>query len=348
MNDQQQEKLQVDPYRILLIGWNSTHVRAYIQELIGAGHKVFWCGHQAHEIKGLVGWFDMEKLPAAASIHDGNSVGYRPFKVESLLDMLGGWKMAWDVILHFDDWNIPSDFHKLHIPYIYYCSELFFPVVPGIADYVLTPSYAAMELLMKKYKNKYKFAVLPWAIRYEMLGQSPHFEKERDIPCSFAGKVHAYKFYEQRQQMLPALADLIPGFEGHWYRPAEGLEAFDPGFKFKVERGKGQLDGLEYTNLLLNSKFGINFPTLLGPNFRDYEVPGCGAILLTLETQDHHLAGFEDGVNCYYFKTVEDVLEIVNERYDKDLAVRAWEWIQQENTYHDRYLVLQEMLDNIL
>lgn len=341
------EEIATEPYLILVLGWNSTHVRAYIKELMGAGHQVYWVGHQAHEIKGLVGYLDIQYLPGNVQLYENLPVGYRQFSIESLLDLLGGRKMKWDLILHFDDWTITTDQTRLNIPYIYYCSELFYPVVPHVAEYMITPSYAARDLLVRRYKNRFKYCVIPWALRYEMLGISPQFDRKRPVSCSFAGKVHAYKFYKERQAILPFLQEHLEGFEGHWYRPAEGLEAFNPDYKPVPEQGKGQLDGEEYTNMLLRSRFGINFPTPLGPNFRDYEVPGMGGILITRHTKDHDLAGFRDGENCYYFETPDDVLEIVNERYDLEMARRGWQWTHVSNTYHHRYLELINLIQQI-
>jgi len=342
---------KASPLRILVVGWNSTHVRAYLQHLIDAGHIVFWVGHGAFRMnEQIYGVLNIEYVPGAATSYNGPMgqvpAGNRCFKFDSLMDMLGGWKMDFDLLLHFQDWTHFTDLHRLPFPYIFFLTEPFYPVVSRIVDHVVTPGYELQRYVDWKYKKRFSTSVIPWALRNELVGISPYLF-ERTIPCSFAGKVHNYQFYKNRQEILPKIVEAIPGFVGHWTKERSNEEVFQK-TDFKIEMGKGRLDGPEYTDLLLKSKFGINFPTFWGPNFRDYEVPGLGALLLTQKTRDHELAGFEHGKNCYFFTTAEDAIDLIKNCYDEEVARAGFLHIHKNNLYCDRFAELDDLVEGLV
>ena len=105
------------------------------------------------------------------------------------------------------------------------------------------------------------------------------------------------------------------------------IEKHKQGSARQPESGKGVLGPTKYTDLLQSSKIALNVPTPAGCNFRDIEACLSGAMLLTLHTTDMDLLGFEDEVNCRYYSSKEEALEIIQKGFDPEIAMRGWDLV---------------------
>jgi hypothetical protein len=271
--------------------------------------------------------------------------------IKSIIDMVG---YDFDVIIHFQNWLNTTDEDKCEIPYIYYLTEPFYDVVPKSAHMVLTPAVSLTEQVKKKYGNQYKYGVLPWALRYgvhkiwkQLAPQNAFDVKNRPVDACFSGKMYNYDFYTPRREFVLGVEEKIPNFEGHWFGPVE--DPYDMfGSKAYPERGKGALNLIDYTSMLTRSKFGINYPTDFGVNYRDFEVPASGAVLLTRKNPDHKILGLKDGVNCRIYKTVDEAVEIIKDGYDLDIALEGFNHTIQKHNYINRTRALLQAVEEVM
>lgn len=99
------------------------------------------------------------------------------------------------------------------------------------------------------------------------------------------------------------------------------------------EAGKGLIGNVRYATVLQSTKVALNVPTPAGFNFRDIEICLAGAMLLTKHTTDHDLLGFEDGINCRYYSTKEEALEIIKHGYDPEIAAKGWDLVTHGRSF---------------
>jgi len=296
------------------------------------------------------------------------------------MDSIG---MNFDVVFHTANWIDFTDLEKSPIPYVYFASEPFYPIVPKCAWEVVTPTRVYTDYLQAQHGGRYKkYHVLPWAFRDQMryvsnetmlkAGPDPatkksnfFLAKNRPVGCAWAGKINGYKFYEKRKQFVLKMEELLgDAFEGHWVTGRLLVNEEIGEKRLEAERGRGHLHPYEYAQILVKSQYGLNVPTQFGPNFRDFEVPGCGAVLLTnnikhpiLEEQEGtegfdpkirvsemEWIGFRDGENCIFYNSPEEAAEIVKTGYNEDISVHGWYFINQKHTYVHRTLDLIKIL----
>jgi hypothetical protein len=318
------------PPRILLIGdnmWNPC--RAYARAFRQWGYNVFHVGRGAPDI-------DLAHLPNRNMQYNGpfgrHQTQVRIFKLKSLLDCIG---LDFDLIFHIQDWTLPSGTSP--VPYFFYCTEAMLPVCPQPTTFALGATDAMKRIIRRDYPNIRTLGYLPHCVPGVMPKNAVFPENPRPIKASFAGEIYAlYEAYAQRRKIVQTLKQDMPGFEGHWLG-----ESFDeknriiPPDQRRVEAGQGRLGPDPYVKLLMNSKVGLNIPTAAGANFRDVEVPSLGAMLVTLQTPDHYLMGFRDGINCRFFDgTPEDAIAKCN-NYSEEIARKGWELVVKGYQWKD-------------
>jgi len=349
-------KKPADPYeifkeprktKILLIAWN-VHPGKDFALIFDQMKNVelTWIGQDDPNIPSyLRPNLDLRRIPVKQFIYNGPlgsvPLAIRRFSLKSLLDLFG---YDFDLILHLQDWTVFTDVEKSPIPYIYYHSEPFYPEVPFCAWKVVASTQYELLYLQRKYGSRFKYDYLPFALRNDLIRRDVNEEK-RDIPASFAGELfHFDQMYNERREIVQYLEKTIPEkFESHYLGPY-GENTKDPR---EILAGKGRLDGEEYPNLLLKSQIGLNVPTGDNCNFRDFEVPGLGALLLTKESTDLRLLGFKDGINCIFYKTKEEAEEVIRNGYDPEIAQAGYFHVITDHTYFKRmnYLLNPIMID---
>lgn len=307
--------------RVLFIGsGRTTPSRHWLTALREAGYDVFHVGEVSRDL-------DISNISvsrASFSTPFGNTTAtVRMIDIENLIDMIG---ITFDLVFHVQDHVFPTNRRRCSIPYFYLVTEVMAPYVPSCAHVVLCAT-DAIKRMMVAGDNKVRqgYVYMPHAVRLHE--KEPTYpSNERPILASFAGELYKFAgkmdmYVNRRETVLYLEGMLGDDFSCHYMaRP-------DKHGKRDLGAGRGRLGPRAYNELLRKSKIGINAGTVGGMNFRDLEVPLNGAMLVTMETPDHALMGFEDGVNCRFYETPEEALEIVKNGYDPDIARAGWELV---------------------
>jgi len=326
--------INVPKGKVLLIGaFHTSPVNELPMILKMLGYEVFKCGPTNKNFDDLVD-LNLISVPTKVKGFIDNVFGcgrnlvskIRELSLKSILSIIG---KDFDFILHFQDWMFFNDIDKCSIPYIYVSSEFWYPWLPRIADHVFCQYQITKDVL------DFHYPLVKKEIWYSgvisgLIVNNP-FEVNRNIKVSFAGGMHQFdEIYQNRRDVMFYLRDNLDGdFVGHWDKVVEKDDKPEP------EEGEGRLTGLKYKTLLANSKIGINASSG-GANFRDLEVCGTGAMLLTNKTIDHERMGFKDNVNCRFYETKEEALEIINTISDKDIlriAKEGYNLVRKNWTY---------------
>lgn len=330
--------------KILLIAWNVHPGKDFAQIFDQMDNvELTWIGTDDPDTPCyLRPDLNLKNFPVRQFIYNGPfgsiPLAIREFKLTSLLDMFG---YDFDLILHLQDWTIFTDKVKSPIPYIYIHSEAFYPEVPFCAWKVIGSTQFELDFLRRKYGSRFKYDYLPFALRTDLIRHDVN-EKKRTIKGSFAGELfHFDQMYNDRREIVQYLEKAIPNdFQSHYLGPY-GKNPEDPR---EILAGKGRLCGKEYTELLLKTQIGLNIPTGDNCNFRDFEVPGLGALLLTRESTDLKQLGFKDGENCIYYKTKEEAEEVIKNGYDPEIAQAGYLHVITNHTYFKRMHELTDMM----
>lgn len=327
--------------RILLLGDNSNPVADYYQIFKEMGYYVFWAGDGAAHFDTINFKRNIE-VNAISMQYAGEAVVYtRRYPLSYLLDQIG---RDFDVILQFQGWYYPSDTTKSPIPHIYYCSEGWWPEIPKSVWKVAVPNEQTKQLILLQGCNSHisecDISVIPFSIGGVFNNRK--LNADRPIKASWAGDLYRFALlYKERRDLLyplikdPRLKDQI---EAHW---VDGKPWNYDGPHWK--QGKGKLDSIDYPDLLDRSQFGINIPTRLGSNFRDLEVPACGACLVTKRTPDLLEMGFVDKENCYLYSTYEELVAILQQPYNPAVALKGY-WLVNSKHRHIHRIPLFEAL----
>ena len=347
-------KTPVDPYKIfkeprktkiLLIAWNVHPGKDFAQIFDQMDNvELTWIGTDDPNTPCyLRPDLNLQNIPLRQFVYNGPfgsiPLAIREISLKSILDLFG---YNFDLIFHIQDWTIITDKEKAPIPYIYYHSEAFYPEVPFCAWKVIASTRFELNFLSRKYGYRFKYDYLPFALRNDLIRRDIN-EKKRTIKGSFAGELfHFDQMYNERREIVQYLEKqfIQENFETHYLGPY-GEDSKEPR---EILSGKGRLCGEEYIDLLLKTQVGLNVPTGDNCNFRDFEIPGLGALLLTKETTDLKNLGFKDGENCIYYKTKEEAEEIIKNGYDPVIAQAGYLHVITNHTYFKRMHELTDMM----
>lgn len=305
------------PPRILYIGnANSNPGVYYLQGLIDAGYRVYHVGVNSKS------GFELSNIPERpyniVTEVGPAQVNIREFSLKSLLDIVGH---EWDAIVHVQNWLYFTDYELSPIPYYFYCTEVAYPRIPRCAWYVLSATHTIKKQNKRNSNWIRSYLYHPHSIPIIRGKQIKYPKLKRTILGSFAGELYSLPLYKTRREIVKNV-EKLDGFETHYLGPKLSRDG-----ERKPESGKGKLKAIPYSNLLLKSKSILNVPSVGGANFRDLEGPALGAMLVTIETPDLLLMGFEDGVNCRTYKTSEEAMKIIESEYDVEIAKKGWELI---------------------
>ena len=339
------------PRRILFIGWWGDPANSLTEMFLRKGCEVTWWGDGATNMQPIVPGVDIHYLPCRYETVPNGPLGpctisVRRVKLNTILEL---FPTRFDMIFHCQDWEIIESDGKSDIPYFYYWTEMFVPYVPKAATHVICLNDKAVELAKLYYRNQFLYMKMPFALREGMNlytnTQPQRFTpggQNRPVQCSFAGKVYGFKFYEPRHEVISHLAKAVPGFKSwcnSFIDPYTGI-TYPP---IGVDAG---LCWQAYTDVLGRTNKGINVPTIVAPNFRDFEVPGAGAELVTQDVPGMKELGFKDGVNCHFYKTKEEAAEICKQPYDRKVAFEGHYLVHQEHTWERRFEPFWKYIEN--
>jgi len=324
-------KVPPRPARILYIGSGTTTPGiTYLHALQDAGFNIYHVGEGSRQ-------FDITHIPKKPFIvrtPTGNAhVMIRNLPLKALLDMIG---YEFDLIFHVQDWTYFTDMERSPIPYFFYCTEIAYTFIHKSVWVVLAATEAIKQIVMQEAPQLQGFVYHPHSV---LMGHEevkfPDM-KTRTNSVFFAGEVYRLgELYEERRKVIKFIED-VKDASIHYLAPP----GKNPQEMRKAEKGIGLLNSKQYTDFLLESKIGINIPTIGGANFRDVEVPATGAMLVTRRTPDMDMMGFEDYVNCRFYDTPDEAREIILNGYDPEIAKAGWElvvrgrrWFKHQNPY---------------
>lgn len=334
--------------KVLFIGWFGDPANSLIEMFLKHGCEVYLFMDGAtnlllpYNMPGV----DIHYIPnghfetVTGPLGDVN-INTRHFKLENIL---ADFNQRFDMIFHCQDWNIIESDGKSDIPYFYYWTEMFVPYVPKAATHVICLNPKAVDLCRLYYRNQYIYITMPFALRECFTAMiSSHPERftpgaqPRPLQGSFAGKIYGFNFYKDRPLIVKHLKDNVHGFQT-W------CPSFKYNDQYSAENRQLPPIGVDkslswpaYMGVLSRSKWGLNIPSPLSPNFRDFEIPACGAMLLTRETPGLKELGFKDGKNCFTYKTKEEAAEIAKHDYDRSIAFEGWYLVMQQHTWQRRF-----------
>jgi len=320
--------------KILLIGDRSNPVDDYYEILTKMGYYVFWVGDNALHFNTINFKRNVE-INQCSLAYAGEAVVYtKRFSLAALLSQIG---TDFDLILQFQGWFYPNDMEKSPIPYIYYNSEGWWPEIPKVAWKVAVPNQTTKDLVIAQnphIKNA-DISIIPFSIGGVFNARNFVLPQKRDKLVSYAGSLYRFTLlYQERRDLLfkllidPDLQDLT---FFHW---EDGKPWNYEGPHFKC--GKGALGAVDYTQLLDESEYGLNIPTRLGANFRDLEVPACGAILITKKNQDLVDMGFVHSQNCYFYQTYDELKRILEIPYSPAIAMMGYTLVNLKHRHIHR------------
>jgi len=309
---------------ILYIGSGLTNPGAtYLKAFRESGFHLFHVGEGSQE-------YPLQALPQEVSVEE-NAYGRTHVRIRrlNLIQLLELLKVPFDAIFHVQDWTDFDDWEQSPIPYFYFCTEMAQPYVPRPAQFILCATNNIMKYVKEKYPGKKGYVYHPYSIPFNKGGKFVYPDTKRDISCSFAGELYKLgPIYQDRQDVIHYVKEKVKDAELHYLAPPNPEK---PNAQRKVASGMGLLNADNYRSLLMSSKIGINVPTRGGFNFRDLEIPATGGMLLTHRTTDLDEMGFQDGVNCRYYDTKEEAVEILLNRdldaENKRIAEQGWELI---------------------
>ena len=314
--------------RILYIGDNrSSPGIMYHQALRKCGYNIFHVGNGA---KG----FDTDNLykrPYVIKNEIGPAqVQIIEFKLTSLLDIVG---YDFDAIVHVQNWLYFTDMETSPLPFYFYCTEIAYPRVPRCAWYVLYPTEAIGKFLKRDCTWVKGYSYHPHSVMITDGLSVKYPSIKRTIQSSFCGELYSLPLYQPRREIIKYLQENSDIFEAHYEGPR------DKESKRAIEGGRGRLQAVQYCNLMLKTRCAFNVPSIGGANFRDIEAPASGSMLVTISTPDHYLMGFEDGINCKFYTSKEEALDIIQGDWDPEIAKAGWDlimhgriWYQHQNT----------------
>lgn len=316
--------------RILYIGnADSNPGVLYLQALVQSGYDVFHVGNNSTTFNTT----GLPRKPFFVKTQVGPAqVQICEFSLKSLLDMVG---YDWDAIVHVQNWIYFTDTELSPIPYYFYCTEIAYPRVPRCAWHVLAATDVIKRVLKLNCRWVKTFIYHPHSVPLIQGTTIKYPRLKKTIKGSFAGELYSLPLYRDRRETVKFVQEKVEGFEAHYLgQLVKGQEK-----KGRLpESGKGKLDAIKYTNLLLKTRCALNVPTVGGTNFRDLEALSMGAMLVTMGTPDLYLMGIEDGINCRIFKNKEEAVEIIDNDWEPEIARKGWEtvffgrkWWQQKD-----------------
>lgn len=322
--------------RILLIGDMSNPVADYYELLKKIGYHVFWAGDNAVHLNTINFTSSVELNPFSMPYAGEAVVRVKRYPIKYLLDQIGH---DFDLILHFQGWFQPSDL-TCDIPYIYYCSEGWWPEIPTCATLIAVPNAQTKMLVLQAnpHRSPEDISIIPFSIG--ALFNNRRILTNRNTEISWAGDIYRFGLlYRERREILTKLLDEKGiHIEAHW-QDGKTWNADHPHWK----QGKGFLNAEDYTTLLDNSQYGLNIPTRLGSNFRDLEVPACGAILVTKPTPDLQAMGFEHGKNCYFYNTYDELVQILRKPFNIGIAMLGYTLVNMQHRHIHRIPLFEDL-----
>jgi len=286
--------------------------------------------------------------------HDVRFYGYgygeghiKPFELNEVID-----ELEFEPDLIYTHWARdvglgPKGLAETDIPKVHYTTEYFHWnyrkedhfIKKYEIDLVLVPNSPMVERMSSL--RGFNARLLPFSVDTNIF-------KPRDVErnLSVSAVMHAKGWYCGRIEIL------------------ENVEAIEDSYIFGAWRNSKKLFHDVYIGVYTRSKMAVNgcrihessvgtrysagtqsdFPYLTFTNWKNVEIPACGAILLTQETEDLEIMGFRHLENCVMFDNPNEIPSIVNgllednERREK-IAKAGLEHVRQ---HHSNEVRVQE------
>jgi len=336
-----------NPLQILLIGDNTKYsptAQLYYGYLKDKYH-VTWVGTDAKDLNTANFPRTHIKLNGIMGKTD---VSHQKMKLSTILDIFNDKKF--DLIIHFQNAIQFTEDKPSKIAYIYIIQEMWNYTIPESTSLVLCANYSGIEQLKYYYKNKFPIMHFPTPLNVNF--QLPiNFNKEREYDCSFTGELYyPFEVLEERRKIIKYCnknLDLVEGYNSlfGWFE-----SKIQEGGKRNIEIGSGRLTQQSYRDVLIRSKRALNCPTLSGCNFRDFEIMGAGALLITKRTEDLDIMGFKHGIHCYFYDTKEEALDLLLMEYTDDqiqIAINGYDLVNSL-TYSQSCKILEVIFLELL
>jgi len=135
------------------------------------------------------------------------------------------------------------------------------------------------------------------------------------------------------------------GFCGNINNRGPLLDILDKHFKLKRDIF---VIGHSMVAAINSYKVGFNANISIDINYRNFETIGCGTCLLTSANAHYGTLGFEDGVNCLIYRSIDEMVEKARDAINNDekrIAIqRAGHILSQRHTYKHRADLLLRIL----
>ena len=92
--------------------------------------------------------------------------------------------------------------------------------------------------------------------------------------------------------------------------------------------------------------YNMDFKKSPAINYRNFETIGCGTLLLTSQSSEYEKLGFKDGVNCFIYNSIDEIVEKMNYIKNNDTTEIAKNGLllSKTHTYDNRVIELIKKL----
>ncbi len=248
--------------------------------------------------------------------HDVRFYGYgygeghiKPFELNEVID-----ELEFEPDLIYTHWARdvglgPKGLAETNIPKVHYTTEYFhwnyrkedYFVKKYKIDLVLVPNSPMVERMSSLHGFNAK--LLPFSVDINVFKPQ---DVDRDI--SISAIMHSASWYCGRRRIL------------------ENTKEVEDSYIFRAWRNKKKLFHSDYIDMYARSKMAVNGcriyystgrqpgdPYFTFTNWKNVEIPACGAVLLTQETEDLETMGFRHLENCVMFDNPNEIPPIVND-----------------------------------
>jgi len=254
---------------------------------------------------------------------------YRELSIETLLDFLNAFEFSF--VLHLQDDIHFKDKEKCSIPYFYIARNVPYPLKYPRSAWRFFAETLNLYGSLKGNPN------ILAALHYHPLAISAPLNftpstAERTIeggylgdPYLTRGKVNAVDFIEKLAMNLPSL-------ECHYLGPPSQ----DPQNNMReIGVGQGVLSLPARKTFWSQCKVGFSMASAGSIVQDDLEICLNGAMLVTQSSLDHEAMGFQDGVNCRMYKTMEEAISAIRD-YDPKIAEAGQKLVLERHTIRAR------------
>jgi hypothetical protein len=330
MSTPEKKKLEIHvnaqtPFVLVIGNIMEAYSRDYIYALRELGYEFLHIGTGSKFIN--THYYPFEKVIRAPG---RIAEPYRELSIEALLDFLKGFEFSF--ILHLQDEIHFKDRQKCSIPYLYLAKN-----VPYNAKYPRAAWRFFVESLnlygiLKGNPNLYAtIQYHPPAISVP-LNFAPS-TMERTIEAGYLGDPYLTRNKLNVLEFIQKLIQNVPSIECHYL----GVPPQDPmeNTLREIGAGQGALSPSARKFFWSKCKVGFSMASMGSIVMDDLEICLNGAMLVTQKTLDHDAMGFEDGVNCRMYETMEQAISAMRD-YDPKIAAAGQKLVLERHTIRKR------------